>query len=325
MSPDGHAKEASDADAEPESAFWPPGLSIRQRPGACLGGASAYDGATFKARSLHGRYALANRRPPRRRPARRPGCRACLLRPRRKLPRRSRRALRRADRRHRLPPGGRRRDDGRGRREAHRPARHRHGDARPGRHQRLARDPHRGAGFDADDPLHRPGRARHARAARPSRRSTIQAFFGSIAKWVVEIDDAARIPELLARAFRVAMQGRPGPVVISLPEDMLTDEAAVADAPRVEPAETWPGNADMMRLQSLLWAARRPFVIAGGSGWSGARGCRAGALLRAIRPAGRRPPSAARCCFRPIIRTMRAMSASAPIRRSRSASSPPTC
>ena len=61
-----------------------------------------------------------------------------------------------------------------------------------------------------------------------------------MAKWVVEIDDAARIPELIARAFRVAMQGRPGPVVVSLPEDMLTDEAEVADAPRVEPAETWP-------------------------------------------------------------------------------------
>ena len=95
-----------------------------------------------------------------------------------------------------------------------------------------------------------------------------KAFFGSVAKWVVEIDDAARIPELVARAFRVAMQGRPGPVVISLPEDVLVEEAAVADAPRVEPVETWPGNADMMRLQSLLWAAERPFMIVGGSGWS---------------------------------------------------------
>ncbi|MDQ0472738.1 thiamine pyrophosphate-binding protein [Labrys wisconsinensis] len=95
-----------------------------------------------------------------------------------------------------------------------------------------------------------------------------KAFFGSMTKWVVEIDRAERIPELIARAFRVAMQGRPGPVVIALPEDVLTEEAAVADAARVEPAETWPGNADMMRLQSLLWAARSPLVIAGGSGWS---------------------------------------------------------
>src|SRR3954471_23640653 len=74
-----------------------------------------------------------------------------------------------------------------------------------------------------------------------------KAFFGSMAKWVVEIDRADRIPELVARAFRVAMQGRPGPVVIALPEDVLSDSAAVADAPFVEPAETWPGNADMMR------------------------------------------------------------------------------
>ena len=95
-----------------------------------------------------------------------------------------------------------------------------------------------------------------------------KAFFGSMAKWVVEIDRAERIPELVTRAFRVAMQGRPGPVVIALPEDVLADVASVADAPRVEPAQTWPGNADMMRLQSLLWAAKRPLLIAGGSGWS---------------------------------------------------------
>ncbi|GLS17030.1 thiamine pyrophosphate protein [Labrys miyagiensis] len=95
-----------------------------------------------------------------------------------------------------------------------------------------------------------------------------KAFFGSMAKWVVEIDKAERIPELVTRAFRVAMQGRPGPVVIALPEDMLVDMAEIADAAYVEPAQTWPGNADMMRLQSLLWAAKKPFVIAGGSGWS---------------------------------------------------------
>ncbi|TXM89988.1 thiamine pyrophosphate-binding protein, partial [Methylobacterium sp. WL103] len=57
-----------------------------------------------------------------------------------------------------------------------------------------------------------------------------RAMFGTVAKWVVEVDDAARIPELIARAFRVAMQGRPGPVVVALPEDMLDDAVAVADA-----------------------------------------------------------------------------------------------
>lgn len=100
-----------------------------------------------------------------------------------------------------------------------------------------------------------------------------KAFYGSIAKWVVEIDDPARIPELVARAFRVAGQGRPGPVVIALPEDILTETAAVADAPKVEPVETWPGLTDMMRLQKMLWAAERPLVILGGSRWS-ERACR---------------------------------------------------
>jgi acetolactate synthase-1/2/3 large subunit len=95
-----------------------------------------------------------------------------------------------------------------------------------------------------------------------------RAFFGSTAKWVVEIDDAARIPEIVSRAFHVAMQGRPGPVVIALPEDVL---AALADPPaprRVEPAPTWPGLTQMAELQKMLWAADRPIAILGGSGWS---------------------------------------------------------
>src|SRR3954453_2247630 len=94
-----------------------------------------------------------------------------------------------------------------------------------------------------------------------------KAFFGSIAKWVVEIDDAARFPELIARAFRVAMQGRPGPVVVALPEDMLTDEAEVADAPRVEPVEISPGAGQIERLRTMIEAAERPLVIAGGTRW----------------------------------------------------------
>src|SRR6516225_2662370 len=78
------------------------------------------------------------------------------------------------------------------------------------------------------------------------------AVFGTMAKWAVEIDDAARIPEIVARAFRVALQGRQGPVVIALPEDVLTDMASVADAPRVEPAQASPGAAEMERLASLI-------------------------------------------------------------------------
>ena len=93
-------------------------------------------------------------------------------------------------------------------------------------------------------------------------------FFGGMAKWVVEVDNAARFPELIARAFRVAMQGRPGPVVVSLPEDMLLDEVEVGDAPRVEPVDIWPAQAQLAELQRLLDEARRPLAILGGSRWS---------------------------------------------------------
>jgi acetolactate synthase-1/2/3 large subunit len=95
-----------------------------------------------------------------------------------------------------------------------------------------------------------------------------RAVFGSIAKWATEIDDPARIPELISRAFYVATSGRPGPVVIALPEDMLVERVAVPDAPAFEPVETWPGATDMSRLQKLLWAAERPIVLLGGSRWS---------------------------------------------------------
>jgi acetolactate synthase-1/2/3 large subunit len=95
-----------------------------------------------------------------------------------------------------------------------------------------------------------------------------RAVFGSIAKWATEIDDAARIPELVSRAFHTACNGRPGPVVIALPEDMLTDRVAVPDATAFEPVEIWPGLTDMSRLQKLLWASKRPMVLVGGSRWS---------------------------------------------------------
>ncbi len=95
-----------------------------------------------------------------------------------------------------------------------------------------------------------------------------RAFFGSTAKWATEIDDAARIPEIISRAFHAAMQGRPGPVVIALPEDMLRDLANVGDAPFVEPVVTWPGLTQMADLQKRLWAAKNPIAILGGSGWS---------------------------------------------------------
>jgi acetolactate synthase-1/2/3 large subunit len=95
-----------------------------------------------------------------------------------------------------------------------------------------------------------------------------RAVFGSIAKWVTEIDDPARIPELVSRAFYTATNGRPGPVVVALPEDMLEERVTVADLPAFEPIETSPGAADIERMRQLLAAAERPMIIAGGSRWS---------------------------------------------------------
>jgi acetolactate synthase-1/2/3 large subunit len=95
-----------------------------------------------------------------------------------------------------------------------------------------------------------------------------RAVFGTIAKWATEIDDPTRIPELISRAFYTATSGRPGPVVIALPEDMLVERIAVPDAPAFEPIEIWPGLTDMSRLQKMLWAAERPIVLLGGSRWS---------------------------------------------------------
>src|SRR4030081_1164803 len=94
------------------------------------------------------------------------------------------------------------------------------------------------------------------------------AAFGGIAKWATEIDDPARVPEIVSRAFSTATGGRPGRGVIGLPEDMLTERIAVPNAPAFEPVETWPGATDMMKLQKMLWAAERPVLLLGGSRWS---------------------------------------------------------
>src|ERR1700722_18836379 len=88
-----------------------------------------------------------------------------------------------------------------------------------------------------------------------------RAMFGSMCKWVTEIDDPARIPELVSRAFYTATNGRPGPVVVSLPEDMLTERVAVEDAAPFSPIETTPGPAEMAKLAELLGAARKPIFI----------------------------------------------------------------
>ena len=93
-------------------------------------------------------------------------------------------------------------------------------------------------------------------------------MFGPMAKWVAQIDDAARVPEYMAHAFQVATSGRPGPVVLALPEDMLSAMACVADAKPYRPVQSHPGAADMARVAELLAGAERPFVIVGGFGWT---------------------------------------------------------
>ncbi len=88
-----------------------------------------------------------------------------------------------------------------------------------------------------------------------------------LAKWVAEIESADRLPEYVARAFHTAMQGRPGPVVLALPEDMLTTPTTAPVLPRVEPVRTWPAPGGLRDLRAMLVAAERPIVIAGGPGW----------------------------------------------------------
>ena len=96
----------------------------------------------------------------------------------------------------------------------------------------------------------------------------LRAVFGSMTKWTVEIDDPARVPEIVSRAFYTATSGRPGPVVIGLPEDMLADRITVPNAPAFEPVETWPGAPQMQKLAALLAAAERPLAVLGGTRWS---------------------------------------------------------
>ena len=94
------------------------------------------------------------------------------------------------------------------------------------------------------------------------------AMFAPLAKLVLRIDDAARIPEYVARAFSVAMSGRPGPVVIALPEDMLCDMVEAVDRPKVEPVWQVPSASRLAWLEQCLLDAKAPVAIIGGAGWT---------------------------------------------------------
>ena len=92
-------------------------------------------------------------------------------------------------------------------------------------------------------------------------------MFGSLAKWVVQIDDPLRVPELISQAFHRAVNGRPGPVVVALPEDMLTDMAQVNDAGAFKRVLMTPAAEQMAAMQQLLERSERPLMVLGGSGW----------------------------------------------------------
>lgn len=93
-------------------------------------------------------------------------------------------------------------------------------------------------------------------------------MFGPMAKWVAQIDRADRVPEYVARAFATATSGRPGPVVLALPEDMLDATATVGDAKPYAPVQPWPSPADLLRFRTIVDQAERPLVIVGGPGWN---------------------------------------------------------
>jgi len=117
-------------------------------------------------------------------------------------------------------------------------------------------------------------------------------MFGPLAKWVAQVDQVERIPELIARAFRVATSGRPGPVVLALPEDVLAEVADVPDASPYAPAQAAPGAEELTAARDLLAAAERPLAIVGGQPWS----ADAGDALAAWCGAGGIPVAAAWRC-----------------------------
>jgi acetolactate synthase-1/2/3 large subunit len=96
------------------------------------------------------------------------------------------------------------------------------------------------------------------------------AVFGALTKLAIEVEAAEQFPEITARAFQTAVSGRPGPVVVALPEDVLSETAAVEDAAQFSPARAAPSDADLARAHDLLSAAERPLIVVGGGGWSAA-------------------------------------------------------
>ncbi|HEY3188132.1 MAG TPA: thiamine pyrophosphate-binding protein [Solirubrobacteraceae bacterium] len=110
-----------------------------------------------------------------------------------------------------------------------------------------------------------------------------RAMYGPIAKWAEQVDRAERLPEIVARAFAVATSGRPGPVVLALPEDMLASQVDVPDGRAQRPVAAAPGDDEMARLGELLADAQRPLIVVGESGWTARTGQDVAAFAEAQR------------------------------------------
>ena len=95
-----------------------------------------------------------------------------------------------------------------------------------------------------------------------------RAVFGSMTKWATELDDGQRVVEFVSRAFYTATSGRPGPVLVALPKDVLSECAGLANARACEPVETSPGEEELAVLNRLLTEAERPMLVLGGSRWT---------------------------------------------------------
>ena len=152
-----------------------------------------------------------------------------------------------------------------------------------------------------------------------------RAMFGSLAKWVCEIDDPARIPEVISRAFHTAVSGRPGPVVIALPEDLLIEPADCSDAARYRVAEPEPAPADMARLRALLAEAQAPVRGAWWRRLDRGRPRRHPGLCREVRAARRRvvPPPGLLRQYSSQLRRPRRDLGSAAAQRARQGRRPP--
>lgn len=109
---------------------------------------------------------------------------------------------------------------------------------------------------------------RHVRERGALQEMDYRAVFSPMVKWATEIDDPDRIPEVMSRAMHATVSGRPGPVVISLPEDMLVQKTDVPDGVPAAEITPYPGPGQMDELRAKLASARRPFVVLGGSGWT---------------------------------------------------------